>query len=139
MFQSLTGIQYLQAEIACKHDKTYEKETWDNRLAYFETLDLKTTETYKKASNPIGLRAATNVYLNYSVKDKPTGYMISLDACSSGLQILSRLVSCPKSFDLCGGISNKCVDSYVTIYDSMNLHGALTRKEVKNAIMTLTK
>jgi hypothetical protein len=28
------------------------------------------------------------------------------------------------------------VDSYVSIYDSMNLHGSLTRKEVKAAIMT---
>ena len=52
------------------------------------------------------------------------------------LQILSLLVSCPTSFDLCGGIDIECVDSYTTIYDSMNLHGALTRKQVKGAIMT---
>lgn len=135
MFQSLTGLQYLQAEIACKHDKAFEKETWDDRLAHFNTLDLTSPKTFKRASNPIGLRAAVKAYQD-TTEGKATGYMVSLDACSSGLQILSLLVSCPTSFNLCGGDSTQCVDSYTTIYDSMNLHGALTRKQVKAAIMT---
>jgi hypothetical protein len=125
----------LQAEIACKHDKTFEKETWADRLAHFKTLDLKTPATFKLASNPIGLRAAVKA-LEDTNSGIPTGYMISLDACSSGLQILSLLIGCPKSFNLCGGRSDVCVDSYTTIYDSMNLHGSLTRKQVKAAIMT---
>ena len=135
MFQSLTGIEYLKAEIACKHDKAYEKQTWDKRIDHYNELDFSDPDTFKKASNPIGLRAATNA-MKDTHNNVPTGYMISLDACSSGLQILSLLVSCPKSFDLCGGDSDNCVDSYTTIYNSMNLHGALTRKEVKKAIMT---
>ena len=134
-FQSLSGIEYLKAEIACKADKAYEKATWDERLAHFETLNLLEESTFKNASNPIGLRAAVHALMD-TAKGKPSGYLISLDACSSGLQILSLLVSCPKSFSLCGGNSTKCVDSYVAIYDSMNLHGSLTRKEVKAAIMT---
>lgn len=139
MFQSLTGIEYLKVEIAAKHDKTMEKATWDERLAHFEKLELNDAfgnpSTFTKASNPIGLRAAVEAW-SKAIQNQPTGYMISLDACSSGLQILSLLVSCPKSFNLCGGISDKCVDSYTTIYDGMNLHGALTRKAVKQAIMT---
>jgi hypothetical protein len=134
-FQSLSGLQYLQAEIACKADKAFEKATWDERLAHFETLDLNAEITYKKASNPIGLRAAAHALRDQQTQTE-SGYLISLDACSSGLQILSLLVSCPKSFSLCGGNSAQCVDSYVSIYDSMNLHGSLTRKEVKAAIMT---
>lgn len=135
MLTTLTGTQYLQAEIACKHDKAFEKETWADRLAHFHTLDLNDRKTYTKASNPIGLRAAVKALMD-TVNNKPSGYMISLDATSSGLQILSLLVSCPKSFNLCGGDHDHCVDSYTTIYDAMNLHGALTRKQVKNAIMT---
>lgn len=134
-FQSLSGIEYLKAEIACKADKAFEKATWDERIAHFETLNLLDESTFKKASNPIGLRAAVHALMD-AATDTPSGYLISLDACSSGLQILSLLVSCPKSFSLCGGNSTKCVDSYVAIYDSMNLHGSLTRKEVKQAIMT---
>jgi hypothetical protein len=135
MFQQLTGIEYLRAEIVCKYDKAYEKETWDNRLAEFEKLDLSDPKLYRHASNPIGLRAALEALRAYD-EGEESGYMISLDACSSGLQILSLLVSCPKSFDLCGGNPDRCVDSYVEIYGGMNLHGAITRKEVKNAIMT---
>lgn len=137
MFTTLSGLQYIQAEIACKHDKAYEKETWVDRLLYFKSLDFNDPKFYTKASNPIGLRAAVKALEDVQAGN-PTGYMVSLDACSSGLQILSLLVSCPTSFNLCGGDSTQCVDSYTTIYDSMNLHGALTRKQVKAAIMTLT-
>ena len=133
--QTLTGKQYLMAEIACKHDKTMEKETWDTRIAHFNSIDFKDPKTFKKASDPIGLRAAAVAFDQTQLK-VPSGYMISLDASSSGLQILSLLVSCPQSFDLCGGNHNQCVDSYTTIYDGMNLHGALTRKQVKQCIMT---
>lgn len=135
MFQSMTGLEYLKCEIACKHDKTMEKEVWDTRLKHFDSIDFFDKKLYKKASNPIGLRAAVLSY-DTAIAGVETGYMISLDACSSGLQILSLLVSCPESFDLCGGKSDECVDSYTTIYDEMHLHGALTRKQVKNAIMT---
>lgn len=135
MFQELTGLEYLKCEIACKHDKAYEKATWNERLAHFNDIDFTNKKTFKKASDPIGLRAAY-IALEDTIQGQPIGYTVSLDACSSGLQILALLVSCQKSFDLCGGISDRCVDSYVTIYDSMNLHGILTRKQVKNAIMT---
>ena len=62
--------------------------------------------------------------------------MITLDASSSGLHLLSLLVSCPTSWQLCGGDTMNCIDSYTTIYAEMNLHGALTRTQVKDAIMT---
>lgn len=135
MFELLTGLEYLKCEIACKHDKALEKGTWNERAIHFASLDLEDKATFKKASNPIGLRAAVLAYQT-SLKGEASGYMISLDATSSGLQILSMLVSCPKSFNLCGGNSDRCVDSYVEIYNSMQLHGAITRKKVKNAIMT---
>lgn len=133
--QILSGKEYIMAEVACKHDKTYEKKTWDERIAHFHEIDWFDSKLYKKASDPIGLRAAAIAY-DAATTQQPSGYMISLDACSSGLQLLSLLVSCPKSFDLCGGIQTRCVDSYVEIYEGMNLSGILTRKQVKNAIMT---
>lgn len=133
--QMLSGKEYIMAEVACKHDKSYEKKTWDERIAHFHEIDWFDSKLYKKASDPIGLRAAAIAY-DAATTQQPSGYMISLDACSSGLQLLSLLVSCPKSFDLCGGIQDRCVDSYVEIYEGMNLSGILTRKQVKSAIMT---
>jgi len=57
-FRELTGLEYLMADIACKHDKAYEKLGWDDRLHHFSQIDFKDTKTFKEASNPIGLRAA---------------------------------------------------------------------------------
>lgn len=133
-FQTLTGIQYLQAEIACKHNKSLEKAIWDDRVHAFWQLDLNDPKTFLNASNPIGMRAAYVAYQDVLSK-KPVGYMISLDASSSGLQLLSLLVSCPTSFMLCGGTHDRCVDSYMEIYNSLGLK-KLSRKEVKSAIMT---
>lgn len=135
MFEQLTALEYLKCEVACKADKAFEKETWADRLAHFKTLDLDDKKMIKNSSNPIGLKAAILAYKE-AITGAPIGYMISLDACSSGLQILSLLVSCGKSFDLCGGVAERCVDSYTTIYDAMQLNGRLTRKQVKYAIMT---
>lgn len=131
----LSPLEYLQCEVACKHDKKFEKETWADRIAHFKTLNLDDPKITKGASNPIGLKAAILGYKE-AAAGNPTGYMISLDACSSGLQILSLLVSCPTSFSLCGGNAEMCVDSYTTIYEAMNISGRLTRKAVKQAIMT---
>lgn len=131
----LSPLEYLQCEVACKHDKKFEKETWAERIAHFKTLNLDDPKITKGASNPIGLKAAILGYKE-AAAGNPTGYMISLDACSSGLQILSLLVSCHTSFNLCGGNAEMCVDSYTTIYEAMNISGRLTRKAVKQAIMT---
>lgn len=135
MFTELTPLEYLQCEIACKADKAYEKATWNNRIAYFKTLDLEDKKLIKEASNPIGLKAAILAYSD-AVADKPIGYMISLDACSSGLQILSLLTSCIKSFNLCGGNPDSCESAYTILYNSMGVGEKLTAKQVKNAIMT---
>ena len=135
MFQTLTGTEYLKAEIACKHDKAFEKLNWNDRINHFNFMSLDSNDTYKKASNPVGLRAAVEAYRKAMAGDS-TGYMITLDASSSGLQYLSLLVSCPTSWQLCGGDKDNCIDAYTTIYGEMNLQGALTRKQVKDAIMT---
>ena len=133
--QHLTGTQYLQCEIACKHDKAMEKEVWDTRLSHFASIDLDDPKTFKSASNPIGLRAAHVAYQK-AINQEPIGYMISLDATSSGLQILSLLVSCPDSWNLCGGRNDTCESAYRVIYDAMGVSETLTQKEVKDTIMT---
>lgn len=133
-FRELSGMEYLMAEIACKHDKAFEKKGWDERLAHFREIDFSDGKSFKNASNPIGLRAAM-VALTKALKKEPSGYTISLDASSSGLQLLSLLVECPTSWKLCGGDEN-ILDAYAALYLAMNSNIGLTRKEVKHAIMT---
>lgn len=133
-FRELTGKEYLMADIACKHDKAYEKLGWDDRLAHFCEIDFTDKKTFKEASNPVGLRAAY-LAMNDAMAGKPSGYMISLDAASSGLQLLSLLVSCPTSWKLCGGDEN-ILDAYAEIFIHMNSGLNVDRKDVKQSIMT---
>lgn len=133
-FRELTGLEYLMADIACKHDKTYEKKGWDERLHHFSEIDFKDPNTFKEASNPVGLRAAY-VAMEHTALGRPSGYMISLDAASSGLQLLSLLVSCPVSWKLCGGDEN-ILDAYAEVFLHMNTGLNINRKDVKQSIMT---
>jgi hypothetical protein len=133
-FRELTGKEYLMADIACKHDKAYEKLSWDQRIYHFSEIDLKDPKTFKEASNPVGLRAAYNA-MEHTALGHPTGYMISLDAASSGLQLLSLLVSCPVSWKLCGGDEN-ILDAYAEVFLHMNTGLKIDRKDVKQSIMT---
>lgn len=133
-FRELSGTEYVMADIACKHDKAYEKKGWDERLAHFEEIDLTDPKTFKEASNPIGLRAAALAY-EMGQDGKEVGYLISLDAASSGLQLLSLLVSCPTSWKLCGGDEN-ILDAYTEIFVHMHTGMTLDRKDVKQCIMT---
>lgn len=133
-FQTLTGIEYLQADIACMHDKAYEKKQFPDRLSHFNEIDFSNPKTFKNASNPIGLRAAMVAY-DAAMKGKSSGYLISLDASSSGLQLLSLLISCPTSWKLCGG-DETIMDAYAEIFLQMNTGINIDRKDVKQSIMT---
>jgi len=133
-FRELTGKEYLMGDIACKHDKAYEKLGWDARIQHFTELDFTKQKTFKEASNPIGLRAAY-LALEDALNGKPSGYLISLDAASSGLQLLSLLVSCPVSWKLCGG-DETIMDAYAEIFLHMNTGLNIDRKDVKKSIMT---
>lgn len=133
-FRELTGKEYIMADIACKHDKAYEKLGWSERLAHFSEIDFTNKKTFKNASNPVGLRAAY-MALQEALAGKPSGYLISLDAASSGLQLLSLLVSCPVSWKLCGGDEN-ILDAYAEVFLHMNTGLNLDRKDVKQSIMT---
>lgn len=133
-FQTLTGLEYLMADIACMHDKAFEKKQWHERIAHFGEIDFNDPKTFKQASNPIGLRAAL-VAMGKAQAKQSSGYLISLDASSSGMQLLSLLVGCPTSWKLCGGDEN-ILDSYAHIYASMGIANTLDRKSVKQSIMT---
>lgn len=136
-FQNLTGQEYVLADIACKQNKTMEKEHWNARIAAGRTvarMHRNGEDVLKNASNPIGLSAALCAH-DKATKQVDSGYMVSLDAASSGLQLLSLLVSDPISFKLCGG-SEDILDAYVEIYDNMHVGNTLSRGDLKKSIMT---
>lgn len=98
--------------------------------------------------NPVRLKAALLAY-NDIILSRPTGYLISLDASSSGIQLLSILSSCKTTFGYTGG-NTECTDLYNYVYQKylkrldenktpQNLNENtydIDRKKIKKGVMT---
>jgi len=110
--------------------------TWEERIAWTRSQDLNdpNIEWDQPMLGRKALRAAQD-----TLEGKPTGYLMSIDATSSGLQIMAVLSGCKKTAELVN-----CVDStvrqdvYTTVAHLMNdeLPQPVARKTTKQAAMT---
>jgi len=141
--QKFTPVQYLMIDIA--NSFGHDKLTWKQRLEWFEENKHQMGELVQQAKEPAMFYAGCKAY-NDALAGKPSGYMISLDATSSGLQLLSVLTCCRKSAELCnvlGFVEEDEVqrrDGYTVIYqqilDTIGEEAKVSRDDVKQAIMT---
>lgn len=136
--QKFTGHQYLQIDIANKFG--LDKQDWDIRLDWFNQNQEKLLSLVPQAKEPALFYAGVQAW-NQAQQGLPIGYPISLDACSSGLQLLSCLTGDDKAAKLCGVIdTGHREDAYSVIYNEMvNSIGEsakISRDDCKDAIMT---
>lgn len=146
-FQTFTPSQYLKIDIANNFGKddqgrALDKLTWDERIEWFDKNQGDLDNLVSKAENPALFFAGVQAWKAYLDK-KPSGYPISLDGCSSGLQILACLIGDRSAASLCNVVdTGKREDAYTLVYEWMleRLDGEakLERNPVKKAIMTLT-
>jgi hypothetical protein len=142
--QKFTGLQYLKIDIASNFG--LDKSTWDERLSWFDANKDRLHELLTQAETPALYFAGVQAY-EASQRGEATGYPISLDATSSGLQILAALTGDRKAAELCnvipfrndmGVIERR--DGYTIVYHEMliELDGVskIKRSDVKQAIMT---
>lgn len=137
MITQYTGLEYLKIDIASNFSSKLEKLNFEDRISWFNENEpkLDTVTLVKEASNPNLYQAGVFAYKKYLKKEK-SGYLISLDASASGMQLLSALVSCKKSMSVCGLIGSNRVDAYMTLYKDIDPKQRYTRDQVKNVIMT---
>lgn len=145
--QTFTGREYLAIDIASNFG--LDKLTWQERIDWFLKNEHQLLDLLPQADNPAlyyaGLLAWNDIGMG-----KPSGYPISLDATSSGLQILACLTGDRKAAELCN-VVNKPLDfspeaeaerrdGYTVIYNEMvsriGEEGKIKRPDVKQAIMT---
>lgn len=136
--QTFTGIQYLQIDIA--NGFGLDKEDWNVRLDWFEQNKHQLDALLSQAEEPALYYSAVKAYRDV-MAGKPTGHLISLDATSSGLQILACLTGDRLAAQHCNVVdTGHRQDAYTNLYQVMMKwlasRGCISRHDTKNAIMT---
>ena len=136
--QTFTPKEYLMIDVAGNFG--LDKESWTDRLTWFQTNELLLEDLVKEAEEPALFYAGVQAYRTAS-QGKAISYPISLDATASGAQILAILVGCSKSASLCNVLSTgEREDLYTNIYEIMCARlgtvSKIDRADVKQAIMT---
>lgn len=136
--QKFTAREYLKIDIA--NSFGLDKISWDDRIAWFNDHESVMGELIHQAKEPALFYAGCKAYINAEA-GIPTGYMISLDATSSGLQLLAALTGDIKAASICNVIdSGEREDAYTVVYETMlNKIGEsakIERDDVKQAVMT---
>tara|TARA_R100001530_G_scaffold33034_1_gene25964 strand:+ start:936 stop:2684 length:1749 start_codon:yes stop_codon:yes gene_type:complete len=129
---SETGLPNLYIAIANHAGK--DKLTWQDRYDWAIMQDLDKVVW----DEPILGRKAVRA-LKDTQKGKPTGYVMSLDATSSGIQIMAVLSGCKETAKLVNCIDpNTRYDLYTEIAEMMNqkLSKPVSRKVIKQVAMT---
>jgi len=100
--QTFTGLEYLKIDIASSFG--LDKKTWAERLAWFEVNQGSLHAQIKQAKDPALYFAGVMAY-EATMRGEPSGYPISLDATSSGLQILAALTCDRGGASLCNVVN----------------------------------
>lgn len=136
--ETFTPLEYLKIDIASNFG--LDKKKWDERIAWFDKNEAQLESLIKEAKEPALFYAGILAYQK-ARKGLPIKYPISLDATSSGAQILSILIECEKSAKLCNVIdTGEREDLYTNIYqlmlDRLNDTAKISPDNTKQAIMT---
>jgi hypothetical protein len=137
-FQTYTGIEYLQIDIA--NNFGYDKLTWDERIAWTQANEYRLEDLTFEADAPALYHASVQA-LRAAQNGSPSGYAVSLDATASGAQLLAILAGCEASMSLCNVVdTGHREDLYTNIYQFMleeiGEEAKITRSDVKSAVMT---
>jgi hypothetical protein len=139
-FQTFTGKEYLKIDIANSFGHGLDKDTWDQRIKWFDDNESNLDKLLNQAEEPALFYAGVQAW-KAACKGTSTSYPISLDATCSGIQILAALACDRKAAELCNVVDvGRRADAYVEIYqDMLNATGGsskIDRKLTKKAIMT---
>ena len=132
-------------KIAVANHAGHDKMTWDERVSWFDKQVIFDTESFDE---PILGAKALRAY-DDARKGHKSGFVMSIDATASGLQIMSALSGCKETARVCNMINTgNREDVYQMIADKMNIllkstinntfnsSDYVTRKDVKKPCMT---
>lgn len=133
-----TPKEYLAISIA--NSFGLDKQTWQARLSWFQDNEERLETLVDQAKEPAQYMAGL-IALQDVLDGKPIGHMISLDATSSGCQLLSVLSQDRISASRCNVIdTGNREDAYQGLYkllqDEYGVTEVITPAQAKQAVMT---
>jgi hypothetical protein len=136
--QTFSGMDYLRIDVASQFG--LDKLTWNQRLSWFKEHEDHLEDLLSKAEEPAMYYAAVKAY-RMAQRGTATGYMVSLDATASGLQVLACMTGDEEAASLCNVIhAGERADAYTIIYNAMLATvgdtAKVSREQCKQAIMT---
>lgn len=136
--QKFTPRDYLKIDIA--NNFGLDKEDWDTRINWFNSNEHRILDLLSEAEEPALYYAGVQA-LDAVNKGQPIGYPVSLDATSSGLQILAVLTGDREAAEICNVVdTGHRRDAYTIVYQRMvnkiGENSRIKRKDTKQAIMT---
>ena len=136
--QFYTGYEYLLIDAASQFG--FDKLTFEERIKWSQDNDSQLEALASQAeTKPLYLKAV--MAIRKAQQGKPTGHLVGVDACCSGIQIMSALTGCEAGANSTGLIDpNVRADAYTACTKEMNniLGGGLvvSRADAKAALMT---
>jgi hypothetical protein len=136
--QHFTPKQYVKIDIA--NSFGLDKLDWDKRLEWFEANERDLLSKLREAENPAMFYAGVKAWEDIKA-GRTTGYPISLDATSSGIQILSVLTGDRKAAIISNVLdAGHRSDAYQELYQAMVQKVVssmqFSRADLKRSIMT---
>ena len=132
--EPITGLNFLKIAIAGHYG--LDRLTWKERIDWFDAQN-DTFDT-SEADEPILARKALRAYQD-ALDGKESGYVMSLDATASGLQVMAALTGCKKTAKAVNMVDpTQRMDIYTQVADSMAdiLNEPVPRALVKKPVMT---
>lgn len=140
--KTFTGYEYLLIDAA--NNFGHDKLTFEERIQWANEHLHELEALVDQADNkPLYLKAV--MAIRKAQQGLPTGHLIGLDACCSGIQVMSAMTGCIPGATSTGMVDPEVrADAYSNTTEEMNqvlveegLSVDITRKQAKEALMTL--
>lgn len=130
-----TDFEYLCIDLANHYG--LDKEQFETRIAWVKANWNNLESFTKSADEPMLFAKAVNALRN-AVKGEAIGHIVTLDACCSGIQVLSAISGCPKGAAATGLLGQERRDAYTLVTEAMQkyVQVEVSRKDAKRSVMT---
>jgi hypothetical protein len=138
MFKTYTGWQYLLIDAATHYG--HDKMTFEDRIQWTEdNLNNLEAEIANAETKPLFAKAV--MAIRKAQQGVPTGHLVGVDGCCSGIQVMSVLTGCHAGAKATGLVDPDVrADAYSACTEAMDtiLGGGfhVSRKDAKSALMT---